>query len=263
MKTIGLILIVIMLQSCENLSNVDMIPPSSPSGLSTQTGDNFIELFWNPSPEADVAGYHVYLGPTANGPYVMISSVGAAYFADLDARNGNAYYYAVSAFDNAGNESELSPATYDIPRPEGYNVVLYNYHQVPEASGYDFSTYTVVPNDDLYTDMYFEYYQGEYYMVVRSDDTDIQDMGYTTSLLDIPVAPAAGWSPSHDVRLIVGHTYVVWTWDDHYAKFRVTSLSSNRVVFDWAYQLQESNPLLKRAVPAAGRSAPPVERSHD
>jgi hypothetical protein len=92
--------------------------------------------------------------------------------------------------------------------------------------------------------MYFEYYNGEYYMNVRTD-TDIQDVGPTNSLLDLHVAPTSGWSTSHDAILRVGHTYVVWTWDDHYAKFRVTSLSTNRVVFDWAYQLQESNPMLK------------------
>ena len=83
-------------------------------------------------------------------------------------------------------------------------------------------------------------------------DTDIQDLGYTHSLLDIKVAPASGWSPTHDVRLYVGHTYVVWTHDDHYAKFRVTSLSPSRVVFDWAYQLQESNPMLKRVPGQSG-----------
>jgi hypothetical protein len=45
---------------------------------------------------------------------------------------------------------------------------------------------------------------------------------------------------------------VVWTWDDHYAKFRVSSVSSGRVVFDWAYQLVPSNRLLKKT-PAGER----------
>jgi hypothetical protein len=81
-------------------------------------------------------------------------------------------------------------------------------------------------------------------------DTDIQDMGPTKSILDVGQAPSAGWSTSHDVSLAVGHTYVVWTWDDHYAKFRVSALSPNRVVFDWAYQLIPSNRLMKRSVPS-------------
>ncbi len=261
MRTIGSIVFIFLFQGCDPVASVDLTPPSSPTGLSTQTGDNFIELFWNTNPEPDVVGYHMYVSPTFEGPYGMIGSAVSSYFVDSGAGNGSIYYYAVSAFDNAGNESELSRVAYDIPRPEGYNVILQDYHQVPEGAGYDFSGYGVVPFDDLYTDMYFEYFQGEYYMVVRSDDTDIQDMGFTSSLLDITIAPASGWSASHDVRLTVGHTYVVWTWDDHYAKFRVTGISPNRVVFDWAYQLLESNPLLKRVVPESGRIATHTERS--
>ena len=81
-------------------------------------------------------------------------------------------------------------------------------------------------------------------MKVRTD-SDIQDIGPTNTLLDVRQAPAAGWSSTHDAILRVGHTYVVWTWDDHYAKFRVTGLSSGRVVFDWAYQTAVSNPMLR------------------
>ena len=125
--------------------------------------------------------------------------------------------------------------------------MLTDYRRAPMSAGYDFSTYTVNAYDDKYADMYFENYNGDFYMDVRTD-TDIQDVGYTNSLLDVRTAPLGGWSPTHDVRLYVGHTYVVWTWDDHYAKFRVTNVSPGRVVFDWAYQLQVSNPMLKRTV---------------
>ena len=58
---------------------------------------------------------------------------------------------------------------------------------------------------------------------------------------------------THDAGLTPGHTYVVWTWDDHFAKFRVTAMSPGRVVVDWSYQLQRSNPFLKRAVPSDNR----------
>ncbi len=95
------------------------------------------------------------------------------------------------------------------------------------------------------------------YMDVRTD-TDIQDMGATESILDIGAAPSDGWSPTHDVQLRVGHTYVVWTWDDHFAKFRVHSLSQSRVVFDWAYQTKPSTKLLKRS---PGEPRPPLSNN--
>jgi hypothetical protein len=229
-----------------NLFSPDLTPPSAPRGVYTSTGDNFIEIFWNSNPEYDVAGYNVFVAPAYKGPYTLIGSSRDTYFVDRDARNGNNYYYAVTAYDYDGNESNMSrDVAYDIPRPEGYNVLLGDYQGYPAASGYDFSTYSVVAYDDQYADMYFEYYSGEYYMNLHTD-SDIEDMGPTGSLLDIKTAPASGWSPTHDAILRAGHTYVVWTWDDHYAKFRVTALSPSRVVFDWAYQLQVSNPLLKR-----------------
>lgn len=239
---------------CQKFSSdfADTTPPARPVGLWTETGDNFIELLWDDNRDNDVAGYNVFVSSSYDGRYELIGSVRAPYFNDTGARNGSTYYYAVTAYDYDGNESELSrDVAYDIPRPEGYGVVLDDYRRVTGTSGYDFSRYGVVPYNDLYADMYFENYLGVFYMNVR-DDSDIQDMGTTGSILDIRQAPSSGWSTTHDVRLVAGHTYVVWTWDDHYAKFRVANISPSRVTFDWAYQLQESNPLLKRAKNSSG-----------
>lgn len=248
-------LVVVMVGGCDRgVYRTDLTPPSAPRGLYTMTGDNLIELFWLANPERDVAGYNVYVSSSYRGRYDRIGSTVRPYFVDYGARNGNTYYYGVTAYDYDGNESELSrDVVYDTPRPEGYGVVLYDYRYRPDAAGYDFSTYSVGPYDDQYTDIFFEYFAGSYYMNVW-EDTDIQDMGYTTTLYEIGYAPDSGWSPTKDVLLFVGHTYVVWTWDDHYAKFRVRSLSPTRVVFDWAYQLQAGNPRLKRPAPASERS---------
>jgi hypothetical protein len=247
MKSLWAIAVVtaIALAGCNKLTSPDFAPPTPPSGLYTETGDDFIELFWSGNSEKDVAGYNVFASSSYNGRYELIGSTRTAYFLDEGARNGNTYYYAVTAFDFDGNESDLSKdVAYDVPRPEGYDVVISSFRQAPAVAGYDFSSYAIRPYDDRYTDMYYEYFDGRYYMVVGTD-SDIQDVGPTNSILDVKVAPTAGWSPAHEVEMRVGHTYVVWTWDDHYAKFRVTNLSPNRVVFDWAYQLQVSNPMLK------------------
>jgi len=234
------------------IHELDLNPPSPPIGLRTATGDNFIELFWNANREPDVAGYNIYVSSSYDGRYECIGTSGRPYYADEGARNGSVYYYAVTALDDAGNESDLSrDVAYDIPRPEGYDVMLTSYPATPVEAGYDFSGYAVVPFNSKAADMYFEYSSGVPYMNVGTD-TDIQDVGSTQSILDVGTAPSSGWSPTHDVRMVAGHTYVVWTWDDHYAKFRVKGLSPGRVVFDWAYQLIPSNPLMKRA-PALSR----------
>jgi hypothetical protein len=263
MRNLYVILIVVSLglTGCErHFLTQDYIPPAPPTGLRTLTGDNFIELLWKANRENDLAGYNVFVSSSYSGRYELIGTTHEPYYKDNGARNGSTYYYAVTAFDYDGNESDLSrDVVYDIPRPEGYNVTVTDYRSVPASAGYDFSDYSVVAYNSQNVDMYYEYYAGDYYMNVRTD-SDIQDMGPTSSLLDIGQAPSKGWSATHDVLLFPGHTYVVWTWDDHYAKFRVVSMSPGRLVFDWAYQLQPSNPLLKRGSAQRSQSS---ETTHD
>ncbi|MBI4546876.1 MAG: hypothetical protein HY707_02775 [Ignavibacteriae bacterium] len=249
-SSIVFFLVSVLFVGCEDrIIQPDIIPPSAPRGLYTATGDNLVEIFWLDNPEPDVEGYHVYVSSSYDGEYGLIGTTQQLHFVDRGARNGTTYYYAVSAYDVSGNESRLSKdVVYDTPRPEGYDVAIRNYRTDPNLSGYDFSTYSVGPYDDQYTDVFFEYYNGLYYMNVW-DDTEIQDVGYTESLYDIGEVPTRGWSPTKDVQLIIGHTYVVLTWDSHYAKMRVISLTPGGVMFDWAYQLQQDNPRLKISIP--------------
>jgi hypothetical protein len=253
------VVLVAALSGCtRNFIGPDNTPPAPPTGLRTSTGDGFIELAWNENIERDVAGYNVYSSTSPNGAFSYIGSSRTAYYLDKGIANGVTYYYGVTAYDHDGNESVISrEIVYDIPRPEGYGLVLSDFRTLPSTAGYDFSGGIVVPYADQRADMWYEYYGGTHYMDVNTD-TDIQDMGPTSSLLEITTAPSTGWSTTHDVNLTVGHTYVVWTYDDHYAKFRVTAFSLAHVTVDWAYQLQASNPLLKRSVAGGIASRPPV-----
>jgi hypothetical protein len=238
---------------CSSWIEVDITAPSAPRGLRTLALDNAVELRWISNTEHDLAGYKVWVAGRYDGRYELIGRTTSTIFTDYNARNGSTYYYGVTAYDFDGNESEMSTdMAYATPRPEGYGVTLTSYRSVPNSAGYDFSTYSVGPYDDDYTDVFFEHFNGRFYLNVWND-TDIQDMGFTRSIDEIRVAPANGWSPSRSVEAIVGHTYVIWTWDDHYAKVRVVSVSSSQVRFDWAYQTMRGNPELKRAIPPDGK----------
>lgn len=232
---------------CEGIYELDDTPPESPRGITTISMDNAIQLNWLPNTEPDLDGYRIWVSDRYDGRYSPIGTTRSNVFIDRNAKNGVTYYYGLTAFDFAGNESPLSnEVVYDTPRPEGYNVRLNNYRQYPNSSGYDFSTYSVGRYDDDYTDVFYEYLNGRSYLNVWSD-TDIQGMGYTRSLDDISVAPTTGWAPSKSVEAIPGHTYVIWTWDDHYAKMRVTDVKSTHVVFDWAYQTAKGNRELSKS----------------
>ena len=249
-SNLALLSLLLLLASCVKREEViapDETAPGAPRGITSISLDNAVQLNWMPNTEPDIAGYRVWVSNAYDGVYTQIADVLGTEFIDYGALNGTTYYYAVSAYDLVGNESDLSmDVSYDTPRPEGYGVQVYDVVSFPNLSGYDFGTYSVGPYDDNFTDFYVEFFTGLPYLRVWSD-TDIQDMGYTRDLDEISVAPANGWSTSRTTEAILGHTYVIWTNDDHYAKVRVVAIGANFVVFDWAYQTAPANPELKRA----------------
>ncbi len=223
----------------------DRTPPFPPVGITSTSLDNAVELRWIENQEQDLAGYNIYASSSYNGHYSLIGTSRSSVYTDRGARNGVTFYYAVTSFDYSGNESDLSrDVVYDTPRPEGRGVTLIDRFTDPRRGGYEFAQYRVVHYDTDYTDVYMETGGNGFPYLVVWDDTDIQDMGYTTSIDEISVAPDDGWSPSGDALAIKGHTYVIWTHDNHFAKIRITDASRTTITFDWAYQTAIGNPEL-------------------
>ena len=249
----------IALAGCDSHDTVvappqDTVPPAAPQALYSVTGDGKVTLNWVKNTEPDLAGYRVYMGPAYVGPYNPITTTGTTTFVIGGLTNGTTSYFAVAAYDAAGNESDLSVENvYDTPRPAGTHVTLAPQANEPDAaSGYDFAAHTVRLSADPATDVYFIVSGGTRLMVVKDAVTDIQDAGYHV-LDDLDWAPDAGWSPTGTAELAVGHSYYVWTRTNHYAKFVVTALSDSQVKFDWAYQVDAGNPQLLKTHPRATR----------
>ncbi|MEI7811215.1 MAG: hypothetical protein WCJ01_02185 [Ignavibacteria bacterium] len=239
----------------DNNLQSDSTPPSSPSGVRTINGDNRVDVYWNSNTERDMSGYNVYYSYTYNGKYTLIGFSKNNYFIDNDAKNGNTYFYAVAACDYDGNESDLSyEDVRGTPRPEGFNQAVFDYRKFPDNSGYSFATNSVFQYQDKNTDFFFENYQGRFYLDVW-DDSDIQDLGLTRDIYDIQKAPVNGWSLTKDTTAVIGHTYIIWTWNNHYAKIRVSNITNERITFDWAYQTVEGNMQLKSSRMTAERKA--------
>ncbi len=258
-KRIVLLLLLVgaalLLNGCRKFDHFyDDTPPSAPRNVYTVTGDNRVDIYWDKNYEHDVSGYNIYYSYSYDGKYNLIGSTEDNYFVDRGAKNGDTYYYAVTAYDYEGNESDLSnDVVYDTPRPEGFNQAIFDYNISKNNSGYNFNKYLVLPYNDKDADIFFEQYNNIYYLNVW-EDSDIQDMGSTRDIWDITKAPLTGWvpkNPNDNIKYVeakVGHTYVIWTWNNHFAKVRIKSITSGRMVFDWAYQLAEGNPELKRVV---------------
>lgn len=103
----------------------DVFPPTIPTGLAAvATGASegtaaSIDLSWLPDAEADVAGYRVYRREGTEWRRVSGEQlvVGPA-FHDADVQAGRTYFYAVTAVDTRGNESQRSGEASDtVPQP--------------------------------------------------------------------------------------------------------------------------------------------------
>ena len=226
-------------------SNTDDEPPAVPRGVRTITGDEQVIVEWYPNGEYDLAGYTVWRGRNSTEYDALVEvSEDATRYTDTTVRNGETYYYAVSAYDVDGNESNLSTENaWDTPRPEGRNIVLDDYTLLPGRSGFDFSQPQKgsIPWDTPATDVYFGLDTEVNIRYLYSDnDTFMQDLGYHEYFDGVDIVPEFGYTTLF-VELIEGHIYAINTPDGNFAKIRVRKLSDDAVVFDWAYQTEPEN----------------------
>ncbi len=242
--------VVFLALGCRNdkVTNVDP-PPFRVEGVYSVTGDGQVTIYWRANQETDISYYKVYRNTAATGTFTLIGTTSGTSFVDTHVTNGHTYYYAVSAVDLAGQESpELSfENVFDTPRPEGFGASITNTFTADSISGWDFSAVARRSSLDPSTDMYYGAQNGHFIVYVPID-TEIQDAGYV-ALRDVDFAPPSGWSADGQVEAIVGHSYIVLTRDNHYAKFEVKARSSSSVTFDWAYQIDPNNPELTRRAP--------------
>jgi hypothetical protein len=126
--------------------------------------------------------------------------------------------------------NNISVIVTNVPqRPdEQGEVFLLDYRQRPDDAGFDFSEDEVVRFDDPNADLFYEYSDGYYYINII-DGGDIVDVG--KELPSGTGIPTEMWKRRKDIRLDVGHSYVIRTPNEEVYSFRVVRLSSRFVVF--------------------------------
>jgi len=87
------------------------VPPNPPVNLNYvyDSSSNSFLVSWNSNTESDLAGYNIYR-KTSNTNYQKLNSnlLTTPTFSDFSIQRNVLYFYAVSALDTAGNESDLS-----------------------------------------------------------------------------------------------------------------------------------------------------------
>lgn len=95
-------------------------------------GDQSVTLAWDPHPDPTVKTFVVYYG-TNSGSYTMATNVGNVTMATIRGLNdGTQYFFAVTAQNGSGLESEFSnEVTNKIPPKPASPIVVTNYWNIP------------------------------------------------------------------------------------------------------------------------------------
>lgn len=95
----------------------DVFPPAAPANLITVAGPGRVDLTWDASAAADLAGYYVYRSRQADADYERLNPqpLVAQSFSDMPVEPGMRYTYVVTAVDAEGNESAFSAETAATP----------------------------------------------------------------------------------------------------------------------------------------------------
>ena len=98
------------------ITTKDTYPPPVPAGLAAVASTHNIELMWDRSTAPDLAGYRVYRAAGSGALQKLGETREAPSYSDRDVEPGQSYRYAVTAFDNLGNESAMSaPVEVTVP----------------------------------------------------------------------------------------------------------------------------------------------------
>jgi hypothetical protein len=89
----------------------DVFPPEAPAKLMAVAVEDAVQLIWDANTESDLAGYVVYRRLTGGNFERVATLVTVNRFLDETAPSGTPLQYAVSALDNADNESPYSEVT--------------------------------------------------------------------------------------------------------------------------------------------------------
>ena len=107
-------------------TSVDTIAPAAPTNLVAVATNGGANLSWDANTEPDFREYGIYRSTTSGGPYQNVDFDDATSYGDGGLVNGTTYYYVVTAFDNAGNESndsnEVAVTPFDPNALAGYSV---------------------------------------------------------------------------------------------------------------------------------------------
>ncbi|TCT12850.1 subtilase family protein [Natranaerovirga pectinivora] len=82
--------------------------PQIPSGLTGAKEGNSVKLIWSDNQEVDILGYKVWRRTSQENQYTLLNLVEDSNFTDDSIEEGKHYYYALTAINHAGLQSDFT-----------------------------------------------------------------------------------------------------------------------------------------------------------
>ncbi|MGB8451530.1 MAG: S8 family serine peptidase [Anaerocolumna sp.] len=86
----------------------DKVAPSAPANLNGRVIFGTAALKWDAAPDSDIQGYKIYRSDLIDGEYILLGETSGISYGDSGILPEHTYYYKVSSYDYAGNESDLT-----------------------------------------------------------------------------------------------------------------------------------------------------------
>lgn len=162
-----------------------LVNPRIPQALSGTPRPGEVLLTWEANTEMDFTGYRIYRStdPGQTGSVISPASLVTTQFSDTNVYGSPDlyYYYCVSAVDEDGNESLLSPAVKSRPVTLNSGILI-----IDESEDYPGTT-PYLPTDEMVDDFFSSI------MPFDTHQMDLNAMGVPLGLADIGVYSSILW----------------------------------------------------------------------
>jgi hypothetical protein len=106
--------------NASEIKTLDVLFPNAPTGLVAIAGESFVSLSWDASTETDLAGYRVWRRNELDAEFLALTELIAEnVYHDSKVEKNQRYFYAITALDENGNESQRSEAVSVVIGREG------------------------------------------------------------------------------------------------------------------------------------------------
>ena len=171
----------ILLSGCERKiksptsPDEDFFIPPTPKEIVLKVGDQRIDLFWEVDDTSKIGGYKIYRADSSGATPSLYDSTLVAQYADRSVKNGQEYFYQISALDKKGFEGYKSQIV--SARPNLYSIIINENRKLTNSLNVSlrliaptFTSYMLLGNDSVFSNSSWENFSTTRSWVLETGD---------------------------------------------------------------------------------------------